>query len=104
MIVRVLKRLKAAVGYYELGMQEHAFRCIDSLRSLDTIEPFGVVAVILRNEFAKKSDDYISIANALEVAASQLPMPERRAIKLTLAVCFGKGNTGARSDGVVSHK
>ena len=31
MIVRVLKRLKAAVGYHELGMTRHALRCLDSL-------------------------------------------------------------------------
>ena len=34
-IVRVLKRLKAAVGYQELGMTQHAVRCLDSLASLD---------------------------------------------------------------------
>src|SRR5208283_2300127 len=32
-IVRVLKRLKAAVGYQELGMTKHALRCLDSLES-----------------------------------------------------------------------
>ena len=29
--VRVLKRLKAAVGYHELGMKQHALQCLDGL-------------------------------------------------------------------------
>ena len=43
MIVRVTKRLKAAVGYHELGMRQHALRCLDSLDLLGEIGPFGVV-------------------------------------------------------------
>ena len=39
----VLKRLKAAVGYHELGMTQHALRCLDSLASLGEIGPFGLV-------------------------------------------------------------
>ena len=43
MIVRVLKRLKAAVGYHELGMTQYAVQCLDSLDLLGEIGPFGVV-------------------------------------------------------------
>jgi hypothetical protein len=38
MIVRVLKRLKAAIGYHELGMTQHALRCLDSLDLLGKID------------------------------------------------------------------
>ena len=46
--VRVLKRLKAAVGYHELGMKQHALQCLDGLcrwaRSgrLDWLQTFSV--------------------------------------------------------------
>ncbi len=102
MIVRVLKRLRTAVGYHELGMTEHALRSLDSLKSLATIEPFGIVAVILRYEFVKERGNFLSIAAALESAAAQLPTPERRAIKLTLAVCFGSTSDASRSATSVS--
>ena len=40
-ILRLLKRLKAAVGYHELGMTQHALRCLDSLASLGEIGHFA---------------------------------------------------------------
>ena len=67
-IVRVLKRLKAAVGYQELGMTQHALRCLDSLMSLGNIGPFGLVADVLRGEFMMNRENHVSAANALELS------------------------------------
>ena len=58
-IVWVLKRLKAAVGYHELGMTEHALRCLDSLASRDKIGPFCLVAEVLRGEFVSHAENHI---------------------------------------------
>ncbi|MEI8376698.1 MAG: hypothetical protein WCJ35_28115 [Planctomycetota bacterium] len=90
MIVRVLKRLKAAVGYHELGMSQHALRCLDSLAALGKIGPFGMVQEILRGEFVKHTENHVSAATALDIVACMLPTPARHAIEMTLAACYGQ--------------
>jgi hypothetical protein len=92
-IVRVLKRLKAAVGYHELGMTEHALRCLDSLASRDKIGPFCLVAEVLRGEFVTHAENHISAAKALEIIACMLPTPARHAVQMTLAACYGQGDS-----------
>jgi hypothetical protein len=96
-IVRVLKRLRAAVGYHELGMTQHALRCLDGLVSLEKIGPFGLVVDILRHEFVKSQENNVSAAKALETVACMLPMPARNAIQATLAVCDGETPESARA-------
>ncbi len=96
-IARVLKRLKAAVGYHELGMTQHALRCLDSVLSLGKIGPFGLVQEVLRGEFIKSCENHVSAAKALEMVACLLPTPASHAIRLTLAACFGQDNGGARA-------
>ncbi len=90
-IVRVLKRLKAAIGYHELGMTQHALRCLNNLSSLGKIGPFDLVAEVLRGEFINDRDNHISADKALEIVACMLPTPARHAIDLTLAACYGAG-------------
>ena len=97
MIVRVLKRLKAAVGYHELGMTQHALRCLDSLASLGKIGPFGLVVDVLRDECVENREHHVSAAKALEIVACMLPTPGRHAIQMTLAACYGSAGDTARA-------
>ena len=90
MIVPVLKRLKTAVGYHELGMTQHALCCLDSLASEGKIGPFGLAADVLRGEFITNPENHISAAKALEIVACMLPTPARHAIEMTLAACYGQ--------------
>ncbi len=85
--VRVLKRLKAAVGYHELGMTQHAVRCIDDLAAFGKIGPFGLVADVLQDEFSNAR--HVSAEKALDMVACMLPKPARRAVRMTLAACYG---------------
>ncbi len=96
-IVRVLKRLNAAVGYHELGMTQHALRCLDSLDLLGEIGPFGVVQDVLRDVFVTNPEKHVSAANALEVVACMLSTPARHAIQLTLDTCYGQDIDTARA-------
>ena len=96
MIVRVLKRLKAGVGYHELGMTQHALRCLDSLASLGDIGPFGLIGEVLRDEFVKGSENKVSTAEALQVVARLVP-PAKDAISMTLDACYGQINDAARA-------
>jgi hypothetical protein len=97
MIVRVLKRLKAAVGYHELGMTQHALHCLDSLALLGKIGPFGLVREVLRGEFLSNREEHVSAAKALEIVACVLPTPARHAVEMTLAACYGQGNDVRRA-------
>ena len=92
MIVRVLKRLRAAVGYHELGMTQHALRCLDSLSPLGQIGSFGLVQEILRSEFVKDKEQHPSAAEALEMVARTLPTAAKYAVAMTLVACYGQGN------------
>ena len=96
-IVRVLKRLRAAVGYHELGMTQRAVQCLHSVESLGTIGPFAPVVDILRREIVRNQEDAASIANALQRAACLAPPPARDAISVTLAACYGDVNDGSRT-------
>jgi hypothetical protein len=98
MRLRVLKRLRAAVGYSELGMTQQALRCLDIIESFGNIAPFGIVVDILRCEFVKNVENDVSAANALRVVASMLSTSERRAIRMTLAVCYGKIDVNRESE------
>jgi hypothetical protein len=96
-IVRVLKRLKAAVGYQELGMTQHALCCLDSLVSLGKIGPFGLVADVLRGEFVHARENHVPAAKALEIVACMLPPSARDAVQWTLAACYAPVNDGVRA-------
>jgi hypothetical protein len=93
MTVRVLKRLKAAVGYHELGMTRHALRCLDSLTELGKIGPFGLVVEVMRGEFLRGPEKHLPAAKALETVACMLTASGRHAVVMTLAVCYGPGDT-----------
>ena len=88
-LARLLKRLKAAVGYHELGMMQHAVRCLDSLSVVGEVGAFALVADILRDEFLRGPADQLAAASALEVAEGMAPRAARRAIRTTLVTCFG---------------
>jgi hypothetical protein len=77
---RALKRLRAAVGYYELGMSRHAINQLDSLLQLGDTGPFRLAAEILRAEFLKASADSGTAAQALGIAACMLRPPEDEAL------------------------
>ena len=96
-IVRVLKRLRAAVGYQELGMTQHALCCLDSLASMSNIGPFGLIAEVLRDQFVKYPESHVPADKALEMLACMLPTPSRNAIRLTLTACYGQLDAAGRA-------
>ncbi len=101
-IVRVLSRLKAAVGYHELGMTQHALACLDSLSRFGRLGPFGLVTDVLRDEFVTHAENHISAAHALEIVACMLPAPARHAMQLTLAACYGPTVSASRTANVAA--
>jgi hypothetical protein len=94
LIGRILKRLKAAVGYHELGMTQHALRSLDGLSSLGEIRQFEPVIGVLRHEIVKNRENPLSAMSALEAVASLLPKSANDATTLTLAACYGLSDSG----------
>jgi hypothetical protein len=97
-VVRIVKRLRAAAGYHELGMNQHAMASLDALQPLGDIGPFRLVEEILRGEFLKAEKDYGGAAVALEAAARMLPPPENQALWLALSACYREAGDDPRAD------
>jgi hypothetical protein len=95
-VVRVLKRLRTAVGYHELGMCQHASQCLDSLMHLGNLGPFVLVIDVLRGEFVNNRENHVSAAKGLEIAACMLPRSIQHAISMTLATCYGRTSNTSR--------
>jgi len=87
-MARVTKRLRAAVGYYELGMSRHAVQCLDSVLQLGEIGPFRVAEEILRAQFLKSEADYGAAAKALENAARMTPTRDNQALWAAVSACY----------------
>lgn len=87
-VVRVMKRLNAAVGYHELGMPQHALQCLTSLWELGDIGPFRTAQRILRTAVLEGREDPGALAKALEEAADRLPPPQKHALWRALGGCY----------------
>ena len=89
-LIRILKGLRAAVGYHELRMPQHAMRCLHAL-PIASINAFEPVIEILRRGIIRNDADAASIVEALWKAACSAPSPVADAFKLTLIACYGHG-------------
>ena len=96
-VVRVMKRLRTAVGYHELGMTRHAVQCLDAVLQLGEIGPYRLGEELLRAEFRKSQADYGAAANALENAARMLPSPENQAIWREVSTCYREAGDAGRA-------
>ena len=81
-IIRVVKRLSAAVGYLELGMTQQALACLDDL---DDLGPFKAVAEMLRGEAARRERRFDDAARCFETAARMSPGPDSKAVWMVLS-------------------
>jgi hypothetical protein len=86
--LRVVRRLRAAAGYYELNMRRHALETLDSLSDLGDIGPFHLPEEMLRAEILKAEHRYEAAAETLELAARRLPVPVNQALWLALSDCY----------------
>ncbi len=83
--VRTARRLQEAIGYFELGMAEHALR---QLESLDDWGPFEAAAAMLRAESLRAQQRYGDAAKSFEIAARSLPDPHDRPAWRALSQCL----------------
>ena len=82
---RVAKRVRAAVGYLELGMSEQALACLENLGELG---PFEAEVELLRGQAFRLQHRYEDAAVALKAAATKFPAPQDKSAWLALSICY----------------
>lgn len=87
-LVRITTRLRHAVGYYELGMLEHAMACLDSIDQLGELGAFRLVIEMLRAEMLHRPESYDQAAKMLEEVARRLPPEHSQSLWLALSMCY----------------
>ncbi len=93
---RVSKRLRAATGYLELGMTQHA---LDSLDGLAETGPFHAAAEFLRGEALRLQRRFDAAAVHFAAAARAFPEPHDRSAWLALSQCLrGVGDDDSALD------
>jgi tetratricopeptide (TPR) repeat protein len=84
-IVRTAKRLSEATGYFELGMFEHALRCLDRVASNG---PFEAEIAMLRGEALRLQHRFKDAAQSLCIAANKFPAPLDRSAWYALSLVY----------------
>lgn len=84
-MIRIAKRLKAATGYLELGMAQHA---LDTLEDLEDLGPFEGPVELLRGEALRLQHRYTDAEKSLKIAARKFPSPQDRSAWLALSNCY----------------
>ena len=83
---RVLKQLKAALGYHELGMHSHALQCLEDLLQRDNIGPFRLAVEALLVDLCQSLEEDAT-AEGRKNAARRRPFPHHRALWAALSAC-----------------
>ena len=96
-LIRITKRLRFAIGYYELGMYEQAVAALDHLDELGDLGPFKLAAEMVRAEALKAQRQYRSAAVSLETAARMLPAPHDQSVWLALSMCYRQAGDTQRA-------
>jgi tetratricopeptide (TPR) repeat protein len=96
-VVRITKRLRSAIGYYELGMFQQAIASLDHLDELGELGPFKLAAEMVRAEALKAQKQYSGAAVALETAARMLPAPHDQSVWLALSMCYRQAGDTERA-------
>jgi tetratricopeptide (TPR) repeat protein len=96
-VVRITKRLRFAIGYYELGMYQQTIACLDHLDELGELGPFKLAAEMVRAEALKAQNQYQSAAVALETAVRMLPAPHDQSVWLALSMCYQQAGDTERA-------
>ena len=87
-VVRIVKRLNEALGYFELGMAQHAIGRLNTLDAMGDLGPFRIAAAVIRAEVLKGQNCYDAAAEALETAARALPPPYDQSVWFALSMCY----------------
>jgi tetratricopeptide (TPR) repeat protein len=96
-LIRITKRIRYAIGYFELGMAEQAIQWLDSLDQLGELGPFKLAAEMIRAEAFKAQKQYDAAALSLEAAAKMLPAPYDQSVWLALSLCYQQAGDTQRA-------
>jgi len=92
--IRILKRLRQATGYLELGMADQA---LERLQGFGDPGPLEAEVAFLRGEALRIQHRYRDAAAALKTAARKAPFPHDRSAWLALSLCYRQAGDTRRA-------
>ena len=101
-VLRITKRLKAAIGYFELGMLSHAMACLDSLQTVGQIGPFAAAVEVIRAAATNKEAASVDLPASLEAAARTLSGPPSKALWLVISTCYLQAGDEQRASDIMA--
>jgi len=96
-VIRFAKRLRAAMGYYELGMTQHAVECLDSAAAMKDIGPLRLAISMIKAHFAMQPHRFEAASTLLEAIARAAPRPQSQSIWLVLSLCYNDAGDSERA-------
>lgn len=96
-LVRVMMRVRHAMGYFQLGMTQHALACLDAAEKLPPLGPFALVIPVLRAEILGGKRSYEEAAKALELLAEKLPPAYGQPLWAALSMCYRHSGDNERA-------
>ncbi|HID22685.1 MAG TPA: hypothetical protein EYP14_09830 [Planctomycetaceae bacterium] len=91
----MLRRLRAAEGYLELGMPDQA---LEELDQIDSPGPYEAAKSFLKGEALKAQEHYEEAAQSLQRAALMFPFPHGRRAWQSLSECLRRTGREALAD------
>jgi Flp pilus assembly protein TadD len=96
-LARATARMRQAMGYYELGMIQHALACLDATRQMGDLGAFQFVIDMLRAKMEQRPDDYREAVQELEKLAPTLAPAYRRSLWMALSMCYRQAGDTERA-------
>jgi len=96
-LVRATARMRQAMGYYELGMTEHALASLEATRQMGDLGAFRFVVDMLRAKMEQRPDDYHEAVQELEKLAPTLAPAYRRCLWMALSMCYRQAGDTERA-------
>ena len=102
-LVRVTWRIREAMGYYGLGMTDHALASLDAAERLGNLGAFKLVIDMLRAEILNRHASYQESVKVLEELAEKLPPAYRQSLWMALSMCYQEAGDEDRAIDSLAH-
>jgi tetratricopeptide (TPR) repeat protein len=91
---RVVRRIREATGFIELGLPQYA---LDRLEGLDEPGPFTAQIELVRGEALRRQHRYFDAVASLKRAAAKAPAPIKQSAMLAISACYHQTGDHAKA-------